>query len=161
MAPPRPRIVRLSSRPSRILVIDAAGFLLGAVVLVAARFVPQLLSPLAFWLLAAALAAGFGIDLMLWVRRGVRAIELEGQTLILRRGRARAEQRIERADVRCVSTRRRWGGRSIEVKTRDRGHRRRTVLRDDAFDREEFSGLAELLERWNSHDGRPSGMVAP
>jgi len=160
MAPPRPRILRLASRPSRILAIDAAGFLLGAAVLVAARFVPQLLSPLAFWLLLASLAAGFGIDLLLWMRRGVRAIELEGRTLILRRGTAREVQRIERADVRGVSTRRRWGGRSIEVRTGGR-RRRRTLLRDDAFDREEFSGLAEVLEGWNRRDGGPSGTAAP
>ena len=87
--------------------IGAAGFLLGVALLVAARFVPQLISPLAFWLLVAALVAGFGVDLFLWFSRGVRAIELDGDTLIIHRGRRRfVRQRIERTSVRSVRLRR-------------------------------------------------------
>jgi hypothetical protein len=123
----------------------AAGFALGAILLVAARFVPQLISPLAFWLLLAALAAGFGVELLLWASRGVRAIELDGDTLSLWGGRTRSIQRIERSAVRTVRSRRSWGGNSIELTFPDRG---RTMLRDDAFDRDAFAGLADRLAAW-------------
>ncbi|OHD74791.1 MAG: hypothetical protein A2177_15510 [Spirochaetes bacterium RBG_13_68_11] len=149
-------------------VIDAAGFLLGAVLLVAARLVPQLISALAFWLLLAALACVFGVDLLLWFARGVRAIELDGDTLTVRRGRSRTAQRIERVAVRSVRSRRTWGGQMIAIGLRQqegRGAGRRlenaiarlfsrpfrkdrVLLRDDAFDRAEFTFLAERLTAW-------------
>jgi hypothetical protein len=161
MAPTnRIKPLRLESLPGRMPAIEAAGFALGAALLVAARFVPQLVSPLAFWLLAAALAAGFGVDLLLWISRGVRAIELDGDTLALRRGRGRTVQRIERASVVGVRSRRSWGGRAIELILRGAGgpsvarlarqllRRDRVVLKDDAFDREAFARLAGLLSTW-------------
>jgi hypothetical protein len=128
--------------------IDAAGFAVGAILLVAARLVPQLISPLAFWLLIAALAAGFGIDLLHWLARGVHAIILDGDLLILRRGRHSAIQRIDRASVETVTSRRGWGGQAIEVRLRGPGGRGRVLLRDDAFDRAEFALLAERLTAW-------------
>jgi hypothetical protein len=146
VAPPnRARPLRLESLPGRMPAIDAAGFALGAVLLVAARFIPQLVSPLAFWLLAAALAAGFGVDLLAWFFRGIRAIELDGDTLVLRRGRGRSVQRIPRASVRGVRARRSWRGQTIELKRRGLSC---VVLRDDAFDREAFAGLADRLASW-------------
>jgi predicted membrane metal-binding protein len=145
--------------------IDAAGFLIGAILLVAVRFVPQLISPLAFWLLLSALAAGFGVDLILWFSRGIHAIELEGDTLTLHRGHRRSvRQRVERTSVRCVRARRSWGGQVVEIRLRrygDRGIARllsrlvsrllgqdRVLLRDDAFDREAFAVLTERLAVW-------------
>ena len=145
--------------------IDAAGFLIGAILLVAVRFVPQLISPLAFWLLLSALAAGFGVDLILWFSRGIHAIGLEGDTLTLHRGRRRSvRQLVERASVRSVGARRSWGGQVLEIRLRrygDRGIARllsrlasrllgqdRVLLRDDAFDREAFAVLAERLAVW-------------
>ncbi len=149
-------------------VIDAAGFLLGVVFLVAARLVPQLISPLAFWLLLAALACVFGVDLLLWFARGVHAIELDGDTLTLRRGWSRTVQRIERASVRSVRSRRNWGGQMIEIRLQQqegRGagrrytnvrarlfsqlfRRDRVLLRDDVFDREAFADLVGRLVGW-------------
>jgi hypothetical protein len=146
--------------------IDAAGFLAGAILLAALRFVPQLLSPLAFWLLLAALAAAFGADLFLWQSRGIRAIELDGEALSLHRGRRRpVRQIIERSSVRGVRARRRWGSRVVEIRLRrpdERGIARlasrafsrltgqdRVLLREDAFDREAFAELARLLAGWN------------
>jgi predicted membrane metal-binding protein len=174
VAPPtRTRPLRLESRPGRMPAIDAAGFLFGAVLLVAARLIPQLISLLAFWLLLAALACGFGVDLFLWFHRGVHAIELDGDMLTLRRGRSRTVQRMERTLVRSVRSRRTWGGQKIVIKLRQpqvRGvvhrlhnakdqllsyllRRDRVVLRDDVFDRETFASLAEQLTCWNRRGG--------
>jgi hypothetical protein len=161
----RTQPLRLESRSGRITAIDAAGFLAGAVVLAALRFVPQLVSPLAFWLLLAALAAAFGVDLFLWHSRGIHAIELDGDTLAIHRGGRRSvRQLIERTSVCGVRVRRSWGGQSVEIRLRrdgDRGFARRTsrrfppltrkgrvLLREDAFDRKAFAGLAERLAAW-------------
>jgi predicted membrane metal-binding protein len=171
--PPRVSPLRLESRPGRIPAIDAGGFLLGVVLLVAARLVPQLISPLAFWLLFAALVCAFGVDFLFWLMRGVRAIELNGDVLTLRRGRSRTVQRIERASVRSARSRRSWGGRVIQIRLQQPGgrgaglpvgypfqrlrarllRRDRVLLRDDAFDREAFASLAELLTGWNRRGG--------
>jgi hypothetical protein len=140
--------LRLESRPARVLAIDAAGFLFGVALLTGARFVPQLISPLAFWLLFAALAAAFGSDGLRWLLRGVRRIELDGDTLTLRTGIRRASQRIERAEVRAVRARRGWGGQAVVLKIGGRSGRRRIVLRDDAFVRTAFAGLVERLAAW-------------
>ena len=143
------------------------------VLLVAARLVPQLISPLAFWLLFAALVCASGVDFLLWFTRGVRAIELNGDVLTLRRGRTRTVQRIERASVRSMRSGRSWGGRVIQIRIRQAGSpgagrpvgyliprllsrllgRDRVLLRDDAFDREAFASLATLLTGWNHRGG--------
>ena len=150
--------------------IDVAGFLAGAVLLAALRFVPQLVSPLAFWLLLAALAAAFGVDQFLWFSRGIHAIELDGDTLTLHRGRRPSVRHlIERPSVRGVRARRSWGGQAVEIRLRRDENRGiahlasrlfsrlagqdRVMLREDAFDREAFAELARLLAAWN----RPGG----
>lgn len=151
-----------------MIATNAAGFLFGTALLVVARLVPQLVSPLAFWLLFAALAAAFGVDLLAWFLRGIRAIELDGGALTLYRGRQRSPQRIERTSVSRVRVRRRWGGRAIEIMLRQASprisaggvrsaaaallerllRRDRVLLRDDAFDRAAFADLAVRLSTW-------------
>lgn len=168
----RAQPIRLEARPGRLIALDAAGLLLGAAVLVAARLVPQLVSPLAFWLLIAALVSAFAVDFLVWFVHGVRAIELDGDALVVRRGRERSPERIERASVSRVRTRRSWGGRVIELRLRRLPRSRaacrtgkelaalvarllrrdRVQLREDAFDRSRFSDLAGLLAGWNRRD---------
>jgi hypothetical protein len=132
--------------------VDGAGFVLGAALLVAIRLIPQLISPLAFWLLLAALAAAFAVDFLWWHLRGVRTVELDGDVLTLRSGRLPALRRIERAMVRGVLSRRRWGGHVLTIVLRNvcrRGARgSRVRFRDDAFDTAEFLVLTERLRAW-------------
>lgn len=148
-ASPRLPPLRLTARPGRLVAVDVAGFVFGAVLLVAIRLIPQLLSPLAFWLLLAALAAAFAVDLLAWHLRGVRSIELGGDTLTLRRGRLPAVRRIERASVRGIRSRRRWGGRVLTITLRAAKPRETRVrLRDDAFAPADFAMLADRLRAW-------------
>jgi len=148
-----------------MIATNAAGFLFGAALLVVVRLVPQLLSPLAFWLLLAGLAAAFGADLLAWFLRGIRLIELDGGTLTLHRGRQRSSQRIERTSISRARVRRRWGGQAIEIRLRQPAlrssaggvrsaatallgrmlRRNRVLIRDDAFDRSAFAALADRL----------------
>jgi hypothetical protein len=146
-APPRLPPLRLSARPARLVAIDGAGFALGAALLAGLRLIPQLLSPLAFWLLLAALAAAFAGDFLYWHLRGVRSVELDGDVLTLQSGRLPAVRRIERAAVREVRSRRRWGGLALTIMPRT-GNRIR--LRDDAFDPAEFASLAGRLRVWTA-----------
>jgi len=142
--------VRLSARAGRLAAVDGAGLAFGAVLLVGLRLIPQLISPLAFWLLLAALAAGFAGDFLLWHLRGTRTIEVDGDTLTLRSGYLHAVRRIERTSVRGVTSRHRWGGMSIAISVRMGASRRTRVrLRDDAFDPGEFATLAERLAAWD------------
>ncbi len=153
-APPRLPPLRLAARPGRLAAVDGAGLVFGAVLLVGLRLIPQLLSPLAFWLLLAALAAGFAGDFLLWHFRGARTVEIDGDTLALRSGRLSALRRIERASVRAVKSRRRWGGMSIAISLRTGASRgTRVRLRDDAFDPGEFATLAERLSAWGAPRG--------
>ncbi len=144
-APARLPPLRLSARPGRLVALDVTGFVLGAALLVAIRLIPQLISPLAFWLLLAALAAAFALDVLRWLLRGVRSVELAGDTLTLRSGRLPAVRRIERAAVREARSRRRWGGRTLAITLRTGGRLR---LGDDAFDPAAFALLAERLSAW-------------
>jgi hypothetical protein len=78
----------------------------------------------------------------------------------VRRGRRRTVQRIDRASVFSVRSRRSWGSQAIQLFIRGpsvplaarfvRGlmRRDRVVLRDDVFDREAFADLARRLATW-------------
>ena len=151
----RPSLLRLAARPGRLAAINGTGFVFGTALLVAMRLIPQLLSPLAFWLLLAALAAAFAGDFLWWHLHGTRSVELDGDTLTMRIGRLREPRRIERSSVRGVSSRRRWGGKALVISLRARGPRgTRVRLRDDAFDPVEFSALSERLSAWGQRPAR-------
>jgi hypothetical protein len=146
-APPRLPPLRLSARPGRLVAVDGAGFVLGAALLAALRLVPQLLSPLAFWLLLVALATAFAVDFLRWHLRGVRSVNLEGDLLTLQSGRLPAVRRIERTAVREVRSRRRWGGHALTIMLRTG---KRLLLRDDAFDPAGFLALTDRLRTWTA-----------
>jgi hypothetical protein len=144
-ASPRLPPLRISARPGRLAAVDGAGFALGTALLVAIRLIPQLLSPLAFWLLLAALAAAFAVDVLRWQLRGVRSVDLDGDVLTLRSGRLPAVRRIERAAVRDVRSRRRWGGHALSIRLRTG---KRLLLGDDAFEPAGFLVLTDRLRAW-------------
>lgn len=127
---------------------------MGAAALGIARLIPRLLSPLAFWLLLAALVAALGTGQLAWHLCGVRAAELDGDALTLRRGRGAL--RIDRGAV--LGVRKRRGGRLLVVSARGvRGRRFRVPLSDEAFDPAEFAALAGRLCSWTGADDAPAG----
>jgi hypothetical protein len=134
----------VQARAGRVAAIDAVAAALAAAALVLLRLVPQVLSPLAFGLLLALSVAGFGADFARWLIRGVRAVGIDGDALVLLEGRRR--RRIGREEVSEVTVLRRWGGRRIELALA--GGRRRVVISDDGYSRADFERLSSLLAAW-------------
>jgi hypothetical protein len=138
-------IFRMDARPLLVAAADIAAFLLGVLLLALATLVPSLLSPLAFGLLAAALAVGFGLDFLLWRRRGIRSVELDPDSLTLYRGPSLGARRIPRSTVVSLRTSRGLARRVVRLRvTAGRPIR----IPDDGFAREEFSRFLTHLSAW-------------
>jgi len=139
---------RIDAHPRYLVATDAAGFLVGAVLLFAASRIPSILSPLALALLVAALALGFGIDVAVWLRRGVRSIELREDRLTLFRGRAIRAEVYARETVSGIRAVRRLGRHSAVLSVPRGSRRRRLRIREDAFPREAFDHFLAALGKW-------------
>jgi hypothetical protein len=129
-----------------VLFTDAAVFSVGALLIVLLSRVRSLVSPLAAWLLLAALVIGFAVEITLWLLLGVRRVELEEYTLTLTVGRSRRTHRVERQDLSRIRITRHLGRTSLLLKLKT-GARLR--IPEDAFPREAFARLLSALERWN------------
>ncbi len=137
--------VTLNAQARYLIASDAIAFLLVTLVLLVLFLVPTLLSLLAFLLLSLCVGIGFGTDIALWFRRGIRSVSLEEDTLTLCSGRGLVLRTVERKDVARVSVRRTIGRRSAIVHMRD-GKRLRVP--EDAFPPEAFARFLAALESW-------------
>ena len=138
-------LFRMNSRPFLIAAADVGAFLVGVLLLALATLVPSLLSWLAFGLLTATLAAGFGLDFLLWRRRGIRSIEIDPDQLTLYRGPSMVPQRILRSSVGSLRTARGLA-RRVALLRMIRG--RPIRIPEDGFAREEFSRFLTHLSAW-------------
>ena len=129
-----------------VLFTDAAVFAVGALLIVLVSRVRSLVSPLAAWLLLAALVIGFAVEITLWLLLGVRRVELEADALTLTVGRRRRIHRIERQELSRVRITRHLGRTTLLLKLRT-GARLR--IPEDAFPREAFARLLAGLEAWS------------
>ncbi len=125
-----------------IFATDLAAFLFAALIVVLASRIPALISPLAVAVAVAALAVAFGSDVALWLYKGIRTIELDGQTLTLFRGRELTQQVITRQEIIAVTTRRRFRRRVVVVRL-SRLHVVR--ITEEAFAPEVFSRFLSAL----------------
>jgi hypothetical protein len=137
--------VSLSAHPKYLIASDLIAFLLILVVLLAIFLIPALMSLLAFGLIALCVGIGFGVDIVLWFRRGIRAVALDEDALTLHRGRGLAELRVERRAVAGVRVRRVIGRRLAVVRLRDGKPVR---IPEDAFPPEAFARFLSALETW-------------
>ena len=138
-------LFRMDARPLLIVAADVGAFLLAVLLLALLTLVRSLLSPLAFGVLAAALAAGFGLDLLLWMRRGIRSIEIDPDQLTLYRGPSMVPQRVPRVAV-SSSRAVRGLGRRVALLRMVRG--RPIRIPEDAFAHAEFSRFLTHLSGW-------------
>jgi hypothetical protein len=129
-----------------VLFTDAAVFVVGALLVILASRLRSLVSPLAAWLLLAALVVGFAVEITLWLLRGVRRVEVDENTLTLTVGRRRKIQSVERQDIARMQVSRHLGRTALLVKLKT-GARLR--IPEDAFPREAFAQLLSALEGWN------------
>lgn len=138
-------LLRMDSRPFLVAAADGGAFLVGALLLALATLVPSLLSWLAFGLLTAVLAAGFGLDFLLWRRRGIRSVEIDPDKVTLYRGPSMAPQRILRSSVTSLRTSRGLARRIARLQV---SPGRPIRIPEDGFAREEFSRLLTHLSAW-------------
>jgi hypothetical protein len=138
-------LFRMDARPLLVVAADVGAFLIAVLLLALLTLVRSLISPLAFGVLAAALAAGFGLDLLLWVRRGIRSVEIDPDQLTLYRGPSMVPQRVPRGAV-SSSRAVRGLGRRVALLRMARG--RPIRIPEDAFARAEFSRFLTHLSGW-------------
>ncbi len=130
----------------RYLVVPsaAAGLLLVLLLFIASRL-GSLISLLAFGLLSAAVAAGLAAEIVLWVARGVRRLELDEEELLLYRGRSLEKRRVDVQSVVSLRVRSRLGRKTATlVLTSGESVR----LAGDAFSEEEFARFLAALAEW-------------
>jgi hypothetical protein len=142
--------LRMDARPVLLYTASAGALVLIAALLLLARLVPALVSVLAVVLLSAAVAAGLTAEVLVWQARGIRSVEIDGDTLTVYRGRTLAAQAVARASVTALRAARRWGGRIAVLTLKDARPGKRTVLRigEEAFPREQFTRFLTVLEAW-------------
>ena len=129
-----------------ILTTDLTAFLLAVLIVLLASRIRALLSPLAVVVVIAALAFALGVDLMVWLRRGIRLIEVDDQTLTLLRGRDLKPQVIRREEVARLVTKRRLWRREVAMRL----SRLNTVrITEEAFSPEAFSRFLSVLAVWD------------
>lgn len=141
---------RMDARPVLVYTASAGALALVVGLLLLARLVPSLVSLLAVALLSAAAAAGLAAEVLVWRARGIRSVQLDGDTLTVYRGRALAAQEVARAAVTALRTVRRWGGRVAVLTVKDARPGKRSGLRisEGAFPREQFGRFLVVLEAW-------------
>jgi hypothetical protein len=128
-----------------VLVTDAAVFLVAAILIVLLSRVRSLVSPLAMWLLLAALVIGLAAEIALWLVMGVRRVEVVDDTLTLTVGRSRRAHRVERQEIARMRITHRLGRTALHLRLKTGAKLR---IPEDAFPREAFARLLSALERW-------------
>lgn len=129
-----------------VLATDAVAFAAAAILIILVSRIRSLISPLAVWLLAAALVFGLAIEIVLWILLGVRRVELEDDALTLTVGRRQQKHRVERQDLARLRVTRRLGRTAVTVRLRS-GARLR--IPEDAFPKEAFARLLDALAAWS------------
>ena len=133
------------AHPRYLIVTDAAALLLAEALLVGIRQVRVLVSPLAFWLLTAALVIGFASDVALWFRRGVRSVSLEDEVLTTYRGPELLPRAIARRDLAWMKVTQFPGAGRVKLRS-STGLRER--ISEQAFPPKEFARFVSALKAW-------------
>jgi hypothetical protein len=128
-----------------VLATDAIAFLAAAVLIFLVSRIRSFVSPLAVWLLVAALVFGLAVEIALWLRGGIRRVELEDDVLTLTVGRRRRTHRVQRADLARLRVTRRLGRMALVLRLRSGA---RIRIPEDAFPRQAFIRLLSELQRW-------------
>ncbi len=132
-----------------ILATDAAAFLVGALLVLLISRIRALISPLAVTVVIAALALAFAGDIVLWLYRGIRSIELDDQSITLLRGKDLEPQVLARHQVVSVEIGRRFL-RRVAILRLSRFHVVR--ITEEAFSQEEFSRFLAALSGWGQRN---------
>ena len=137
----------LHAHPRFLIVTDSAVLILVEALLVGIRGARVLVSPLAFWLLTAALVLGLAADVAAWFRRGVRTVTVEEELLTIYRGADLRPRSLLRRDLLGLEVRRFPGAARVRLRATSG---RAEVIGEQAFPREEFARFLSVMETWRT-----------
>ncbi len=128
-----------------ILATDGTAFFFATLLVLLLSRIRALISPLAVIVVIAALALGFAGDVALWLRRGIRSIDLDDEAITLFRGRNMKPQVLTRDRIISVEIGRRFLRRMVTLRLSRVLFVRIT---EEAFSQEEFSRFLAALSGW-------------
>jgi hypothetical protein len=137
--------VTLTAHPRYLIATDLIAFVLAAAFVLLLTRIPMLVSVLATVILVSLLGIGFGLDILLWWRRGIRSVAMDDNTLTIFRGPGLRPRLVERRQVARVRIPRR-PGRRVAILTMNGGGR--IVVAEDAFPREAFARFLSAIDAW-------------
>ena len=135
----------IHAHPRFLIVTNAAVLVLVEALLVGIRSARVLVSPLAFWLLTAALVLGLAVDVAAWFWRGIRSVTVEDELLTIHRGADLRSRAIARRDVVRLKVGRFPGAARVTLRA---SSGRRETIGEQAFPREEFRRFVSVMELW-------------
>ncbi len=129
-----------------ILTTDLVAFLVAALIVMLASRIRALISPLAVVVVVAALFLTFGGDVVVWLKQGIRSIEVDDQSMTLYRGRELKARVIARQDVTAVVIRKRFLRRTVTVRL---SRFKAVRITEEAFSAEVFSRFLSVMAGWD------------
>lgn len=135
----------MHAHPRYLIVTNAAVLLLAEALLVGIRGARVLVSPLAFWLLTAALVIGLAAEVAAWFWRGIRTVDVGDDLITVYRGPSLSARAFQRREVRRLTVSRFPGASRVRIRS---ASGRREHISEQAFPREEFARFVSLMETW-------------
>ncbi len=135
----------MHAHPRYLIVTNAAVLVLAEAILVGIRSARVLVSPLAFWLLTAALVLGLAAEVAAWFWRGIRTVDLGDDLITVYRGPSLTARAFERREVRRLAVSRFPGAARVRIRA---ASGRRERITEQAFPREEFARFLSAVETW-------------
>jgi len=128
-----------------LIVTDAAVLVLVEALLFGVSRVRVLLSPLAFWLISAAVLIGFALDVAAWYWKGIRAVDVDDELLTVYRGRSLSARAFPRSSIVRLKVTRFPGARRVRLRA---SSGQREIIGEQAFPRDEFTRFLSIMEMW-------------
>ena len=135
----------IHAHPRYLIVTDAAVLVIVEALLFGISRARVLLSPLAFWLISAAVLVGFALDVAAWYWKGVRSVDVDEDLLTVYRGPALSPNSFPRSSIVRLKVTRFPGARRVLLRA---ASGRRERIAEQAFPRDEFTRFLSTMEMW-------------
>jgi hypothetical protein len=133
------------AHPRYLIVTDAAVLVLVEALLFGVSRPRVLLSPLAFWLMAAVVLICFALDVAAWYWKGIRAVDVDSDVLTVYRGPSLSARAFPRSAIARLKVIRFPGARAVRLRA---SSGRRERITEQVFPRDEFTRFLSIVELW-------------